>query len=61
VLTIDLKEGTCQVVGTTIPVSIPDHIRDTLMTGAWDTTGLLRDNYEQVNAVGAKLPYLSGF
>src|SRR5262245_31207094 len=61
VLTIDLKAGTSEVNGTTIPVSIPDHVRDTLMTGAWDTTGLLLDNYEQVNAVAEKLPYLAGF
>jgi len=61
VLKIDLKAGRCQAPGVTIPVLIPEHVRDSLMTGAWDTTGLLRDNYEQVNAVGAKLPYLSGF
>jgi len=61
VLKIDLKAGFCQAPGMTVRVSIPDHVRDTLMTGAWDTTGLLLDNYEQVNAVAAKLPYLSGF
>ena len=61
VLKIDLKAGLCDAHGMTVPVSIPDHVRDTLMTGAWDTTGLLLDNYEQVNAVSAKLPYLSGF
>jgi len=61
VLTLDLKNGTCRVNGTTIAVSIPDHVRDTLMTGAWDTTGLLLDNYEQVNAVASRLPYLAGF
>jgi 3-isopropylmalate/(R)-2-methylmalate dehydratase small subunit len=61
ILRIDLKAGLCQAPGMTVPVSIPNHVRDTLMTGAWDTTGLLLDNYEQVNAVAAKLPYLSGF
>jgi 3-isopropylmalate/(R)-2-methylmalate dehydratase small subunit len=61
VLKVDLKAGICQAPGMTVPVSIPDHVRDTLMTGAWDTTGLLLDNYDQVNAVSAKLPYLSGF
>jgi len=61
VLTLDLKNGTCQVNGTTIAVSIPDHVRDTLMTGAWDTTGLLLDSYEQVNAVASRLPYLAEF
>ena len=59
--TIDLNAGTCQAPGITVAISIPDHVRDTLMTGAWDTTGLLLDNYEQVNAVSARLPYLSGF
>ena len=60
-LKVDLKVGLCEAPGLTMPVSIPDHVRDTLMTGAWDTTGLLLDNYEQVNAAAARLPYLSGF
>jgi 3-isopropylmalate/(R)-2-methylmalate dehydratase small subunit len=59
--TIDLRARTCQAPGITVTISIPDHVRDMLMTGAWDTTGLLLDNYEQVNAVSARLPYLSGF
>lgn len=61
VLKIDLKAGLCQAPGMAVPVSIPEHVRDTLMTGAWDTTGLLLDNYDQVNAVSASLPYVSGF
>ena len=61
VLKIDLKAGICQAPGMTVPVSIPEHVRDTLMTGAWDTTGLLVDNYDQVNAIAAKLPYLSSW
>jgi len=59
--TIDLAEGACQSPGLTVPIAIPDHVRDALMTGAWDTTGLLLDDYEHVNAVSARLPYLSGF
>ena len=60
-LEIDLKARTCEAPGLTIAISIPDHVRDTLMTGAWDTTGLLLDRYEEVNAVSARLPYLGGF
>jgi 3-isopropylmalate/(R)-2-methylmalate dehydratase small subunit len=60
-LRIDLGAGICDAEGLRVPIAMPDHVRDTLMTGAWDTTGLLLDNYEQVNAVAAKLPYLSGF
>jgi 3-isopropylmalate/(R)-2-methylmalate dehydratase small subunit len=61
VLTVDLKAGTCRAPGMTVAISIPDHVRDALMTGAWDTTGLLLDRYGQVDAVAAKLPYLTGF
>jgi len=60
-LSVDLKAGTCQAPGMTVAISIPDHVRDTLMTGGWDTTGLLIDNYEQVERTAAKLPYLAGF
>ncbi|PYR82502.1 MAG: 3-isopropylmalate dehydratase small subunit [Acidobacteria bacterium] len=60
-LAIDLQARTCQASGLTIAIAIPDHVRDTLLTGAWDTTGLLLDRYEEVNAVSAKLPYLNGF
>jgi 3-isopropylmalate/(R)-2-methylmalate dehydratase small subunit len=60
-LKIDLGARTCQSPGMSVRIGIADHVRDTLMTGAWDTTGLLLDRYEQVNAVSARLPYLSGF
>ncbi|HEY3158966.1 MAG TPA: 3-isopropylmalate dehydratase small subunit [Vicinamibacterales bacterium] len=60
-LKVDLQAGTCQAPGLTVAISIPDHVRDSLMTGAWDTTGLLLDSYEQVERTAAKLPYLAGF
>ena len=60
-LRIDLKAGTCEAAGLKVAVSIPANVRDALMTGAWDTTGLLMDRYDEVNAISARLPYLSGF
>ena len=42
-------------------VSIPPNARDALVTGAWDTTGLLLDRYDEVDAASARLPYVSGF
>ena len=58
---IDLKAGTCDAPGLRVAITTPAYVRDALMTGAWDTTALLRDRYDEVNAVAAKLPYLSGF
>jgi 3-isopropylmalate/(R)-2-methylmalate dehydratase small subunit len=60
-LKIDLQAATCVAGGRTIPISIPANIRDALLTGAWDTTGLLMDRYAEVDATAARLPYLSGF
>jgi hypothetical protein len=40
-------------------VSLPPNVRDALITGAWDTTGMLLDHYEQVDATAARLPYVN--
>jgi 3-isopropylmalate/(R)-2-methylmalate dehydratase small subunit len=58
---IDLVAGTCEVDGVRCHVSMPARSRDALTTGAWDTTGMLLDRYDQVDATSARLPYVSGF
>ena len=58
---IDLVAGTCTAEGFTCRVSMPPNARDAFTSGAWDTTGMLLDHYEQVDAAAARLPYVSGF
>ena len=58
---VDLVAGTCEVDGVTCKVSLPAKSRDALTTGAWDTTGMLLDKFEQVTATAERLPYVSGF
>jgi 3-isopropylmalate/(R)-2-methylmalate dehydratase small subunit len=58
---LDLVGGSCNVDGFTCAVSMPAKMRDAFLTGAWDTTGMLLDNYQQVDATSAHLPYVSGF
>ena len=53
--------GTCEADGFRCAVSLPPNVRDAFVTGAWDTTGLLLDRYEEVDATAARLPYVSGF
>lgn len=60
-LRIDLQAGTCELEGFSCAVALPPHARDAFVTGAWDTTGLLLERYEDVNAVAARLPYVGGF
>ena len=47
--------------GRTLPVNIPTAVRESLLTGQWDATGLLLDDFDAVRRVGAALPYVGGF
>ena len=58
---IDLVAGRCVAGDLRMHVSIPPNVRDALVTGAWDTTGLLLDRYEEVDAASTRLPYVAGF
>jgi 3-isopropylmalate/(R)-2-methylmalate dehydratase small subunit len=58
---IDLDAGTCVAADLRMNVSIPPNVRDALVTGAWDTTGLLLDRYEEVDDASKRLPYVAGF
>ena len=60
-LRLDLEKGTCLTGDLTFAIALPPHARDALLTGAWDTTGLLLERYEEVDAVAGKLPYVAGF
>lgn len=57
---IDLGEGTCDAGDFHCRISLPPNVRDAFATGAWDTTGLLLERYEEVDAAAARLPYIAG-
>lgn len=61
IVRVDLQAGTCEVGGFRCTVALPGHARDAFVTGAWDTTGLLLERYDEVDAVSGRLPYISGF
>ena len=58
---VDLEKGTLDAGDLHVRVSIPPNVRDALVSGAWDTTGLLLDRYEEVDAASKRLPYVAGF
>jgi 3-isopropylmalate/(R)-2-methylmalate dehydratase small subunit len=60
-LRIELQKGTCEAGSMSCVIGMPPHARDALVTGAWDTTSLLLERYEEVDAVAARLPYASGW
>ena len=56
---VDVVNGRCTAGPISFPVSLPANVRDALITGFWDTTGMLLDRYEEVDATAARLPYTS--
>jgi 3-isopropylmalate/(R)-2-methylmalate dehydratase small subunit len=44
-----------------VSAHLPDATREALLSGAWDATGLLLDDYGQVAAKAAAIPYIAGF
>ena len=60
-LRVDLGELRCDADGWSCAVHLPGAVRDAFVSGAWDTTGMLLEQYEDVRRVAARLPYVSGF
>jgi 3-isopropylmalate/(R)-2-methylmalate dehydratase small subunit len=55
---VDLLAKTLVAGDFRCAVSLPPNVRDALTSGAWDTTGMLLDRYEEVDAASARLPYV---
>jgi len=58
-LTVDLSTLAATAGGKTFKISIPPGARDGFLDGSWDATGLLLDRFEEVEAVAARLPYVT--
>lgn len=60
-IAIDLQEKSVSAGSFAARIDLPDTARHSLVSGTWDATSLLLDNYVEVERAAAKLPYLSGF
>jgi 3-isopropylmalate/(R)-2-methylmalate dehydratase small subunit len=58
---IDLQAGTCETEGFRCAATLPPKVREAFTTGAWDTTGMLLEDFDEVQATAARLPYVGGF
>ena len=60
-LVLSLVDRHLETAGRQVPVSIEDPARDALLTGTWDATGMLLDDFDVVRGVAARIPYVRGF
>jgi 3-isopropylmalate/(R)-2-methylmalate dehydratase small subunit len=58
--TLDLASMIIRGGGVEFPIALPPGSRQSFMDGSWDATGLLLERYDEVRAVAARLPYLTG-
>jgi len=63
---IDLVAGTCEVdpssrdrEGFRCAVTLPSKMREAFTSGAWDTTGMLLDRFDEVRTTASRLPYVT--
>ena len=59
VLSVDARS--IESAGRTVPLAMPAAVRDSLLTGQWDATGLLLADFDDVRRVADGLPYVDGF
>lgn len=59
VLSVDTRS--IETAGRTVPLGMPAAVRDSLLTGQWDATGLLLADFDDVRRVADGLPYVNGF
>lgn len=59
VLSVDAQS--IATAGRTVPLGMPAAVRDSLLTGQWDATGLLLADFDEVRRVADGLPYVAGF
>lgn len=62
-LPVELSVETGVVTAGTLGIqaSLPGGMREAFLTDQWNPTALLLANYEEVNGVGSRLPYVAGF
>jgi len=58
---IDLGSMRVTAGGASYAIALPAAAREAFMDGSWDATGLLLENFDEVRAVAARLPYANRF
>lgn len=60
-LAVNLETSTIEWGDAVVTMTLPAAVREAFLSGQWDATGLLLDRYDEVEAVGQRLPYIRGF
>jgi 3-isopropylmalate/(R)-2-methylmalate dehydratase small subunit len=57
----DVATGRVRAGAVTINAALPAALRDSFLSGQWDPTAMLLDQFDEVRQVAKRLPYVTGF
>jgi 3-isopropylmalate/(R)-2-methylmalate dehydratase small subunit len=57
----DVATGVVAAGSLRVEATLPPALRDGFLSGQWNPTAMLLQNFDQVRAVAARLPYIRGF
>ena len=60
-LILSLQDRALEVGGSRVVVGVEAPVRDALLAGTWDATGLLLDDFDVVRGIASRVPYIRGF
>lgn len=60
-MALSVRTRTITAGDRTVALHFPAAVRDSLLTGQWDATGLLLSEFEDVQRIASRLPYVTGF
>ena len=58
-IAVDLNAMTIAAGGRAFEIAMPAAAREAFLDGSWDATGSLLENFDDVRAVAARLPYVT--
>jgi 3-isopropylmalate/(R)-2-methylmalate dehydratase small subunit len=61
IVAMDVESMTIAAGPLRVAATMPPAARDALISGLWDGTGLLLEDFDEVRAVASRLPYTRGF
>jgi 3-isopropylmalate/(R)-2-methylmalate dehydratase small subunit len=60
-ISTDVASGRIVAGDVTFTATLPAAVRDGFLSGQWNPTAMLLERFDEVRAVAARLPYVTGF
>jgi len=60
-ISADVASGAITAGTLAFSATLPPALRDAFLSGQWNPTAMLLENFDEVRSVAARLPYIRGF